>query len=101
MIAALEFIGLVVAFVVAAWARRKFKSIWAKVLFFFVAAIAGNLTYVTLGVAWALMNPETSHAVAREVGRDGWEVLGSTVGGALVGLLTSFADRFRTARKSN
>ena len=100
MIASLQFIGLVVAFVVGAWARRKFKNPWVKVVFFFVAVIAGNLVYVVLGIAWALANPETLHAVAYEIGHKGWEVLGSTVVGALVGLLTSFADRLlgRVAR---
>jgi hypothetical protein len=93
MIATLQFIALVVTFVVAAWTRRKFKSIWAKVLFFFVAVIAGNLIYLVVGIAWALTNPATSHAVAQEIGRNGWGVLGSTVVGALVGLLTSFGDR--------
>jgi hypothetical protein len=100
MISVLSFVGLAVAFVIAAWARRKFDGIWLKVLFFFAAVIAGNLVYLVLGIAWDLLgiawgltSPLPSHAFAREVGLHGFEVLASTVVGALVGLLTSFSDR--------
>lgn len=54
MIAILQFIGLVVSFAVAGWARLKLKSRWVKVLFFFVAVIAGNVVYLGLGVIWAM-----------------------------------------------
>lgn len=100
VISTLQFIGIVAALVVAAWARWKFKSVWLKVLFFFVAMIAGNLVYLVLGIAWDLMNPTPSHAIAHEVGRNGWDVIGGTLVGAAVGLFTSFSDRFlrRAAR---
>lgn len=101
MISILSFLGTAVAFAVAGWARLKLKSVWVKVLFFFVAVIAGNVVYLGLGIAWALTNTATVHAVAQDVGRNGWGVLASTIVGAIVGLVSSLPDRFRLLRKSN
>jgi membrane associated rhomboid family serine protease len=97
LISILEFIGLVTAFAVAAWARRKFKSMWPKVLFFFVAVVAGNVVYFVLGVICAIWASADAHAI----GVNGWEAFGATIVGAMAGLLSSLSDRFRTVRKSN
>jgi hypothetical protein len=98
MILFAEFIGVAVTFVLGAWGQYKFESIWVKVLFFFVAIIAGNLVYLTLGIAWAMTNPATEHAVAHEVGRQVLQVLGTTTGSAVFVLAVSLG-RYRKARK--
>jgi membrane protein implicated in regulation of membrane protease activity len=95
----LQFIGGLVSFLIATWARRKFISPWAKVLLFFVALIAGNIVYLALGIIWALWDPDTASANARAVGMGGWGTLGSTLVAALVGLLTPLGDRFMRGRK--
>lgn len=100
MIAILQLIGLVVSFAVAGWARLKLKSRWVKVLFFFVAVIAGNVVYLGLGVIWAMADPATLHATARAVGLNGWQVLGSTIAAAFAGLVFPLVDGMRRVRKS-
>jgi hypothetical protein len=99
MIPFLEFIGLVAAFVVASWARLKFQNLWVRVLFFFIAVIAGHVVYLLLGLIWASMNPAT-YDVARTIGKNVWEVLGSTIVGAIAGFASSLPDLFRTTRKT-
>jgi hypothetical protein len=98
MILLAEFIGVGVAFVVNVWGQYRFESIWVKVLFFFIAIIAGNLVYLTLGIAWAMTNPATEHAVAHEVGSQAGQVLGATTGTAIFVLAVSLG-RYRKARK--
>ena len=100
MITFLQFIGLVAAFVVASWARLKFQNLWVRVLFFFIAVIAGNVVYLVLGLIWASANPATND-IARTIGQNGWVVFGSTIVGAIVGLASSLSDQFRTTRKTN
>lgn len=101
----LEFVGLAVTVVVAAWARRKFKSIWAKVLFFFVAVIAGNVVYFISGIVCAIILASGDRAMvsanAHAVGANGWSTIGASVVAAIAGLVSSLPDRIWPVRKSN
>lgn len=99
----LEFVALAVAFVVAGWARRKYKAIWAKVLFFFAAVIAGNVVYFILGVICAIIlsaDAATRTVNAHAVGSNGWEVLSATIVAAVVGFVRSLSDPMWPIRKS-
>jgi hypothetical protein len=100
MITFLMFIGLAAAFVVASWARLKFRNLWVRVIFFFIAVIAGNVVYLVVGLIWALANP-AADVIARTIGRNGWEVLGGTIVAAIAGLASSLSDRFRITPKAS
>jgi hypothetical protein len=71
-------------------------GLWAKVIFFFVAIIVGNLVYFVLGVICAIvLSPDavTRTANAHAVGINGWRPLGATVAAAIGGLVSSIPDR--------
>ena len=96
----IQYLGVVAAFVVADWSRRRFeKKLW--VLFFFVAVIAGNVAYLVIGFAWALANPDATMAIAHEIGGELPVAFGGTFVGAGVGLLSSLGDRIWKARKTS
>jgi hypothetical protein len=96
MIYTLQFISAVVALAVGAWARYKFKSVWLKVLCFFLAVIAGIVVYLAAGMGWAATTP-SPQALGFEVGHEIWGAFGASVGSALVGLLSRFPDRLLEA----
>jgi hypothetical protein len=97
----LTWFSVAVTFGFAAWARHRFKSTLARVLFFFAAWITGNVVYFVLGVSWAWATPERTIALSHAVGARLGQVVGMTLVAAFVGAFLPLIERFRTVRNSN
>lgn len=103
MLTFLTWLSVAVTFGFAAWARHRFKSTLARVLFFFAAWITGPVVYLLLGIfwVWAWITPNDQIAAGHAVGAHLWPVVGSTIVAAFVGAFLPLIERFRTLRKAN
>jgi hypothetical protein len=101
------FIGICVAFYLGAWARLRFKNLWIKLAFFFVAWVSGFLTAFIV-VPWVefvimsfagVLDIESARDAGRALGAKKTEFLVATGVAAIAGLVSSLGERIGIGRR--